>query len=227
MTDVERPVEPVFEFDSMLRPEFSRTPQPYYKRYLTLLRATRSAVKSADPGAKIVLAGLPNYSWIEIARIDKYPGASRLYDVVAVHPYTKSPQGVITILGYVRHQMDLTGDAGKPILADEISWPSSLGHTVDDRGYDFATSETGQAHNLARLLPMLVKDRLRLGLADFYYYDWAGQDRTNHPAFDFAGLFHIGAGEFRAKPAYGVFRSAALAMEGCRAVGPRVGTCQG
>ncbi len=200
-------------------------PQPYYSRYVALLRAAHAAIKAADPAAKVVLAGLPNYSWIELARIYKFRGARKLFDVVAVHPYTKTPEGVITIIGYVRDEMDLAGDTSKPIIADEISWPSSLGHTIHNVGYDFATTEAGQAKKLGTLLPLLVKNRIRLGIAGFYYYDWAGLERDNYLAFDFAGLFRITDGQFVAKPAYDVFRSGALAMEGCRAKLVRATSC--
>ena len=112
--------------------------------------------------------------------------------------------------------MNAAGDARKPLIADEVSWPSSQGRTTHNVGYDFATNESGQAKNIATLLPMLVKDRARLGLAGFYYYDWAGLERRNYLAFDFAGLFRLSAGGFHAKPAFGAFERAALAMEGCR-----------
>jgi hypothetical protein len=199
--------------------------QPYYARYVALLRATHAAIKSADPTAKVVLAGLPNYSWLELARIYKYSGAKSLFDIVAVHPYTHTPQGVITILSYVRTVMNQAGDRGKPIFADEISWPSSLGKTAHNTGYDFATTEAGQARNLGTLLPMLVRDRARLGLAGFYYYDWLGQDRPNYLAFDFAGLLRFSDGGLQAKPAYGVFVRNALAMEGCHTKGPLATDC--
>jgi hypothetical protein len=200
-------------------------PQPYYSRYVSLLRAAHDAIKSADPSAKVVLAGLPNFSWIELARLYKFRGARKLFDVVAVHPYTKTPHGVITILQYVRDEMNLAGDTTKPMIADEISWPSSQGETTHNTGYDFATTEQGQAQNLSKLLPTLVKDRARLGLAGFYYYDWAGLDRPNYLAFDFSGLFRISDGSFIAKPAFAVFKRDALAMEDCRAKGSRATIC--
>jgi len=200
--------------------------QPYYSRYLALLRAAHAAIKSADPKAKVVLAGLPNYSWQELARIYKFRGARSLFDYVAVHPYTKTPQGVITIIGYVRQEMNLAGDANKPILADEISWPSSMGHTTHDTGYDFATTEAGQAENIGKVLPLLVRNRVRLGLAGFYYYDWAGLERDNYLAFDFSGLFRLSGGTFVPKPAYEVFKRGALAMEDCRAKAARATSCQ-
>jgi len=200
-------------------------PQPYYSRYLALLRAAHDAIKAADPSAEIVLAGLPNYSWLELARIYGHRGARNLFDVVAVHPYTKYPQGVITILSYARAVMNQHGDKNKPLIADELSWPSSQGQTTHNTGYDFATTQSGQAQNIGKVLPMLVENRFRLGLSGFYYYDWAGQDRPNYLAFDFSGLFHLDGGSFEAKPAFGVFKQAALAMEGCRSKGSQATDC--
>jgi hypothetical protein len=198
---------------------------PYYARYVALLRAAHSAIKKADPRARVVLAGLPNYSWLELARIYKFRGASNLFDVVAVHPYTKTPQGVITILSYVRQVMNQAGDRRKPIIADEISWPSSLGHTNHNVGYDFATNEAGQATNVGRVLPLLARNRLRLGLGGFYYYDWAGLERDNGLAFEFAGLFRLSGGSFIAKPAWSAFSQGTLAIEGCRSKGPLATDC--
>ena len=201
-------------------------PQPYYARYISLLRAAHDAIKGADPTAKVVLAGLPNFSWIELARLYSYKGAKNLFDAVAVHPYTKTPQGVLTILSFVRSIMNQSGDQAKPMIADEISWPSSQGQTTHNTGYDFATTQAGQARNLGQLLPLLVQNRLRLGLAGFYYYDWAGLERHNALAFDFSGLFRIADGSFEPKPAFAVFKRDVLAMEGCRAKGAQADVCQ-
>jgi hypothetical protein len=193
-------------------------PQPFAARYVALLRSAYAAIKSADPHATVILAGLPNYSWLDLGRIYKISGARNAFDAVAVHPYTKTPQGVITILGYVRKVMNQAGDTRKPILADEVSWPSSLGKTTHNVGYDFATTESGQAANIGKLLPMLVRQRRSLGLLGFDYYDWAGLERPNYLAFEFAGLFRIEEGaKFVAKPAFTAFKRAALGMEGCHA----------
>jgi hypothetical protein len=198
---------------------------PFEKGYLPLLKAARAAIKSVDPNAKVVLAGMPNYSWIDLANVYKHRGARSLFDVVAVHPYTRDPAGVITILRYVRQTMDRAGDASKPLIADEVSWPSSEGQTSHDTGYDFATTEAGQAENIQKLLPMLVHDRASLGLQAFYYYDWAGLERQNALAFEFSGLFRFSGGQFTAKPAYSTFRDGALAIEGCRAKGQLTTSC--
>jgi hypothetical protein len=199
--------------------------QPFQSSYVGLLRAAHNAIKRADPQAKVVLAGMPNFSWTQLARIYKIKGAGALFDVVAVHPYTKNPQGVITILQNVRAVMNAHGDKHKPLLADEISWPSSQGQTTHNTGFDFVTTEAGQASKLAKVLPLLGKNRVKLGLIGFDYYTWAGIEDKNGLAFDFSGLERFTSGQFFIKPALGVFRHGALGLEGCRQKGSRATIC--
>jgi hypothetical protein len=199
--------------------------QPFARSYVSLLAAAHAAIKRADPGARIVLAGMPNFSWKALGRIYAVRGARKLFDVVAVHPYTRQPSGVITILTKVRQVMNAAGDRRKPILADEISWPSSLGQTHHSEGFDFATTVAGQARNLTAMLPMLARDRAKLRLVGFDYYTWAGTDERGALAFDFAGLFHIHGDQLSAKPAFYAFRRAALALDGCREKGAVATVC--
>ncbi len=142
--------------------------QPFAETYVALLKAAHAAIKKADPGAQVVLAGLVNYSWQDLETIYEVPGARAAFDVVALHPYTAKPANVITIIRYVREAMDHNGDAGKPIIADEISWTSALGQTQatgGSPGLDINGTEQDQASNIAALLPVLARDRRTLGLA--------------------------------------------------------------
>jgi hypothetical protein len=198
--------------------------QPFEPTYMPLLKAAHDAIKRADPGAKIVLGGMPNYSWLNLQHIYKYRNARSLFDVVAIHPYTKLPQGVISIIGKVRTVMNQAGDRSKPILADELSWPSSLGKTTRSE-FDFATTEAGQAQNIAQILPMLARDRARYNLLGFDYFTWAAVETRGSVAFNFSGLLRISGGRFTAKPAYNSFRNAVLAMESCRRKGSVATTC--
>ncbi len=188
--------------------------QPNFEpSYVRLLRAAHAAIKRADPGARVVLAGMVNTSWVFISRIYHIRGARALFDIVAVHPYTRHPAGVFTILGRVRRVMDAAGDSTKPMVADELGWNSSVGKSPDHFGLE--TTEAVQARNIAALLPQLGAQRVRLRLLGFSYYNWAGVEDRGGYEFDFAGLFRFRNRLFTAKPAFFSFRRAALALERC------------
>jgi hypothetical protein len=110
--------------------------------------------------------------------------------------------------------MDRAGDGGKPIIADEVGWPSARGQTHLDPGQDFATTAAGQARNVGQVIPLLAQARRRLGLLAFYYYNWAGYERRGGFLFQFSGLFKFSSGRFAVKPAFWTFRRAALGIEG-------------
>ena len=190
--------------------------QPFAASYVKLLAAAHAAVKAADPGAKVVMAGFADFSWQYLAQVYRVPGASRLFDVVAIHAYTAHPAGVITILQRVRAVMNQFGDASKPILATEITWPSSEGKAPPQFGV--STTESQQAQRLAQVMPLLVANRAKLGLMGFYWYTWMGNEsRSVAPyAFDYAGLVKYVNGTVTPKPALAVFARGALSIEGCR-----------
>ncbi len=195
-------------------PQFWAIQPNFAPTYVQLLRAAHDAIKSADPGAKVIMAGMVNASWESIAQVYKVPGAHDFFDIVAAHPYTHYPAGVVTILNLVRGAMDSAGDRGKPILADEVGWNSSLGKSPNSFGVE--VTEAVQASNLARLLSLLAQSRSRLKLLGFDWYNWVGIEDQGGFEFDFAGLFRLDGDQFIAKPVLGVFRRDALALERCR-----------
>jgi hypothetical protein len=196
--------------------------QPFMRGYVALMAAAHRAIKTVDRRGQVVLAGMPNYVWITLAQIYAVRGARRQFDVVAVHPYTSTPAGVIKILTMVRQTMDAHGDSRKPILATEIGWPSSLGKAPQ---YGFETTQSGQASKLAALMPMLAGHRRALRLLGFDYYTWVTDEHPGVGSFSYAGLFHYAKGRILAKPAAATFRREALALEGCRQKGPVATSC--
>jgi len=199
--------------------------EPFADTFVPLLRAAHDAIKRADPGAQVVLAGLANDSWNALSSIYQVPGASSLFDAVAVHPYTAQAAGVIKILSLVRGVMNSYGDQAKPILVTELGWPSSLGHTSNTFGV--ATTPTGQARRLGEVIPMLAAARTRLNIAGFDVYTWMGEEQRGANTFDYSGLFSFSpSGDLiHSKPAYQAFRKAALALEHCRVKGPVASAC--
>lgn len=190
--------------------------QPFAASYVRLLAAAHAAIKAADPSAKVVLAGLTGFSWLDLGHIYAIRGARRLFDVVGVHAYTKLPAGVITILTNVRRVMDANGDGRKPMLADEIGWPASL-LTPDGVSIRTVTTQAGDARNVNAILPLLGRNRARLKLLGFDYYTWASTDVENTlQSFSFYGLLRYSAGELRTEPALEAFARGALKLEACR-----------
>jgi polysaccharide biosynthesis protein PslG len=222
----QRPV-PIREWEIWNEPNipFYWPRQPFAKSYAQLLAVAHKAIAASEPAGKVVLAPMTDYSWIALAQLYKIPGVRALFDVVAVHPYTATPAGVITILRYNRDAMNAAGDAAKPIVADEVGWPSGEGQTNSDAAADFNTTEQGQASNIAAVLPLLAANRRKLGLEAFYLYTWAGDETPNAYAFDFAGLFKYAGGTLTAKPAYSAFAQAALALEHCARKGALATQC--
>lgn len=188
--------------------------QPFAPAYVALLRAAHTAIKAADPGAKVVLAGLADFSWQYLAELYR-AGARGQFDIAALHPYTAEPPGVITILERARAVMNRFGDGATPIVATEITWPSSAGKAPPQFGV--STTEAGQAARLAAIVPMLEAHRAALGLMGFFWYTWMG-DETPRPqpyGFDYAGLLKFVSDAVTAKPALTAYRTATLRIEGC------------
>jgi hypothetical protein len=200
--------------------------EPFADTYVSMLRVAHDAIKAADPGAEVVLAGLANDSWNALESIYQVNGAESLFDAVAIHPYTAEARGVITILGFVRKVMRRYGDAHKPILITELGWPSSLGHVANT--YGVATNRKGQAQRLGQVIPLIAAAAKRLGIAGFDVYTWLGDEKPGASAFAYSGLFAFSpaTSTIDAKPAYVAFRKAALAAEGCRAKAAIASRCR-
>ncbi len=186
-------------------------PQPFAAHYVALLRAAREAIKRADPGARVVLGALTNYSWSALREIYAIRGAGRTFDVIAVDPYTASPHGVITILTRVRDVAKTSGHARVPLIASEVGWTSAVGHHC--RIHDWDTTRTGQARRIAALLPSLASNRGALRLIAFYDYTWMGDESSGTYDFSFAGLVRFAHGTVTEKPALRAFSAAAHRIE--------------
>jgi hypothetical protein len=180
------PKVPIRDWQIWNEPNLTRywTPQPFAKPYVRLLRASRRALRAADPGSRTILAGLPNESWIALRKIYK-AGGHGAFDVVALHPYTGRPRNVIRLVEFARREMRRYGDRRKPVWLTELSWPASKGKTGGAPG--FVTTERGQASRLEAALSLLVGARKRLNIQRVVWYTWLSQEGSQN-AFDWSGL---------------------------------------
>jgi hypothetical protein len=198
--------------------------QPSTRDYAALLRAAHRAIKGADPGARVVLAGLVYKSWRQLEALYD-SGIRGRFDVLSLHPYTRKLSNVMVILRRNRRVLDEHGDRRVPIVVTELSWPSSVGK-VDSR-YGYEVTEAEQARMITRALPRLAQERRRLGLETVYWFSWLSADADPFYPFDYAGLRTLAGGEGpRDKPALAAYRRAALALEGCRRKGATVRRCR-
>jgi hypothetical protein len=187
---------------------FFWAPAPSAPDYVALLRAARTAIKAADPGAKIVLAGLNERAWKEISRI--YAAGGRgLFDVAAVHPFTLEVGNVLRIVGLMRRAMARAGDARVPLILSELSWP-----TAPRRIFGFEVSESMQAVKVRTALRRLAAERRLHRIAAVFWETWISADRDPEASFDWAGLRALGTdGLGRSKPALAAFAYTARSLE--------------
>ena len=190
------------------------TEQPFAPSYVQMLRAADAALAVADPGAKVVLAGLTNESWKALQEI--YDAGGRPYfDTVAIHPYTAKPRDVLRIVRLARRVMRGAGDRTKPIWLTELSWPASLEYPAATQNFGFETTERGQAKRLARVLRYAVRKRRALRIQRIVWYSWLSSE-AGPRSFDWSGLRRIRSGRVIPTQALAVFREAARRLEGCR-----------
>jgi hypothetical protein len=186
---------------------------PWAPAYVALLKRADAALKTADPGARTVLAGLPNESWKALATLYR-AGARGAFDVVALHPYTGEPRNVVRLVEYARREMRRRGDGRVPIWVTELSWPAAQGRTVAQHG-GFETTERGQARKLATALPLLVDARRSLGIGRVYWYTWISAEGVTDSAFDYSGLRRVRQGRTVSAPALATFTRLARRLQGC------------
>jgi hypothetical protein len=105
------------------------------------------------------------------------------------------------------------GDARKPLLLTEVSWPSSAGVVQSD----FSVTAAEQAVLLARAFRLLARARKRLKLRAAFWYTWMSADRSAGHWPDHSGLLTRAAdGRITRKPAFFSFRRVARGITRAR-----------
>jgi hypothetical protein len=181
--------------------------QPFMRGYARLLNAADAAIKQADPGSTVVMAGLANFSWRDLERLFAKGGAKLHFDVAAVHPFSGRPSNSVKIVRLNREALDRHGASRKPIWLTELTWSSAKGHKKN-LTKDWETTEAGQAVRLREAYALFVKARRALRLERVYWYTWVTVDRGSPNSFDYSGLrTQRPDGSVVDKPAAAAFRA--------------------
>lgn len=179
--------------------------------YAKLLRISKSALKSEDPSAKIMLSGLygsPKGSAKRAMSADKFlarlyaAGAAPNFDSVALHPYSPTTSQLRLLVKGFRNVMMRNGGRSTPMNITELGWGSDSA-TAFGKG-----SPSGQAKQLKSGYSYLIDNRRSLNLRSVYWFSWRDMPKsmvTCNFCYQ-SGLFKAGSG-FKAKPAWNAFRA--------------------
>jgi hypothetical protein len=179
--------------------------------YVRLLRAASRAVHEADPGARVVMAGLTNRSWEGLDAIYE-AGGRRWFDEAAIHPFSMRVRNVVRIVRYARRVMRSHGDARKPLALTEVSWSSAKGKAVNVYGWEM--TEAGQARRVKEGLEALARVRRELRISRVVWFTWLSPAEGSAWSFDYSGLRKLSDGRVVDKPALKAFRRVARRLIG-------------
>ncbi len=187
--------------------------------YVRVLCGAYRAIKRADRGATVVLAGLTEDAWRYLAQIYR-AGGRGCFDVVASQTFTGKPKNLLVTLDNVRATMRRYHDSRRALWITETSWPAARGRTRYPRGQSpFVTTDSGMAKRLRelyRLAARAVRDpQIRLGRV--YWYEWSSAYRAPAWIFDYSGLLRIEPDwRFEPMPALAAYRTVARELTGRR-----------
>ena len=210
----ELPYEPFLDWEVWNEPNLSGYwgGRPSPRRYVRLLRITRSGLKRSDPSARIGIGGIfppPRRRYgvsLEhfLQGIYRVRGARRAFDAVAIHPYASRPKGVLSSTREARRIMNRHRDRRTPIWITELGWTTGGAHL---RRSPFKATEATQAKYLSRTFHRLVRQRRRLHLQLLIWLAWQDTTLAGAPWTGFSGLVR---GDGTPKPALRAYRRIAM-----------------
>jgi hypothetical protein len=184
------------------------TLQQSTQKYARLLQLSHDAIKSKDPKAQIVLAGMPGYGDVTAWRFLNYlypiSGVKADFDAAALHPYGCDLDQTRNIINAFRASMENHDDGATPLWLTELAWGSGpADQFCKNKGL------TGQRDLLTSSFKLILQNRKYWNVQRLYWFLW----RDPAPGSPYATLCSIcgTAGllnnDRTPKPAYYAFTS--------------------
>jgi hypothetical protein len=189
-------------------------PYGYARNYPLMLRASYKAVKALDPGAKVVLAGITQRAWEEIAILYRH-GIKNYFDVAALQIFPQTVKRAVKATALFRNSMRRRRDGRKPIYLTEITWPASKGRTEGIR-YQRQETPQGMATKLSQMYRAMALRRRALGVRKVFWYTWASPYGRGGSIFNYAGLQRFDDHVFEPQPALRAYQRSARTYQGCQ-----------
>jgi hypothetical protein len=185
--------------------------RPNPAEYGKLVKISSGAIKSVDPGAKVLLGGLfarPNEARFKTKPPQAYfasdflekmyqrtPGIKSKFDGVALHPYSSKFQYLTPDIEEVRAVLKANGDVGKGLWITELGWSSETPNTSDA----FAKGVKGQVRQMKGAFSTLTRNQAKWHLRGVY---WFSLEDGTPEACNFCGGAGLFASGFVPKPAW-------------------------
>jgi hypothetical protein len=164
--------------------------KPNPKEYGQLVKISSAAIKSVDPEAQVILAGLfakpagarhlnasgkvvfgtsPNYygSYFLEQMFKTNPGIKSRFQGVALHPYVARYRQLAPEIEEVRKVLTKAGDGVENLWITELGWSSEP--PVGPSNV-FAVGQSGQARELKGAFTLLSQDKAKFRLSHVYWF---------------------------------------------------------
>jgi hypothetical protein len=145
-------------------------PAPDAAAYVALLRSSAKAIHSADPGATVVAAGLPDsasgvpqLAYLRQLYAAGFRGAA---NAVAIHAYAPDAVGVLAQVSRARAVMRAHGDADTPL------WITEFGYATGGEDSLFTVTQDQQARLLPSVTSGLRSLARPLNLGGLFAFSW-------------------------------------------------------
>ena len=162
--------------------------------YAKLLKISSTALKAADPKAKVVAGGLyghpePTGGALSasdfLAQLYQVKGIKSAFDVVGLHPYAWDVDAMRSQILEVRSVMRREGDGRTPLWLDEFGWGSG-------NRYSFDKGMEGQKDELVGAYEMLMANQRAWRIGRTYWFSWEDDPPPTCYYCSTSGLFTVG-----------------------------------
>jgi hypothetical protein len=176
-------------------------------KYARLLAISHDAIKSKDPQATIVLAGMPSTTRAEgssnardfLNAIYNVAGVKADFDAAALHPYGCDLDRVRTGISQFRAVMENRGDGATPLWLTEFAWGSGPESCINK-------GPTGQRNLLISSFKMFLQNRETWNVQRLFWFLWRDPTGNFATYCTFCGTAGLLRHDRSRKPAYYAFK---------------------
>jgi len=195
------------------------------QKYGQLVQISHTAIRSKDPKAQIVLAGVATQkdpdAFNFLTSLYAVPNIKNSFEGAAVHPYASTDAKIKTAIQRFRNVMVSHGDKATPLWITEFAWGSG---PPDSVGINKGLS--GQATALTNSYKMLLANRTAWNLQHLFWFLWRdpAPGPTGCSFCGTAGLLKFDRTQKPAMNAFKAFTTDSTAPQATITAGPAQGS---